>query len=219
MTLARYTGGPAGNNLQVWPARNPGSEEIPPFACVKIDGAMFRGDDQVIFNLSKADTFGAQWGHGFNGPVPLAAGGDDYGQITFGPIAVGVYDTADGTPEVGQFWGPRNGDWKLRKDTGGFRVISIATPNEYAEQRTDLVVVQQWPMLTIIGKADAIISSDTTGTISIYWRQPSPSGVVLTDTGVNLLARNRLETDIAANDWVIANWFPHYWEIVRQQAY
>lgn len=217
MTLARYTGGPAGNNLQVWPARNPGSEEIPPFACVKIDGAWFSGDDQVIFNLSKADTFGAQWGHGFNGPVPLAAGGDYYGQITFGPIAVGVYDTADGTPEPGQFWGPRSGDWKLRKDTGGFRVISIARANEYAEERTDLVVVQQWPMLNLVGKVDGAVAPTASGTVSIYWRDTS--GVTLTDTGVNISAYNRLENTIAANDWVMLVWCSWGWEIVRQQDY
>ena len=218
MTLARYTAGPAGNNLQVWPARNPGTEEIPPFACVKVDGAMFRGDDQIIFNLSKPDTFGAQWGHAFNGPRPLAVGGgDDYGQITVGPLAVGMYDTADGTPEIGQFWGPRSGDWKLRKSTGGFRVVSIATANEYPDQRTDLVVVQQWPMLHLVGKADAAIGSAASGTVSIYWRDTS--GVTLTDTTVNITAYNRLENSIAANDWVILNWFSWGWEIARQQDY
>jgi hypothetical protein len=219
MTLARYTAGPAGNNLQMWPARNPGSEEIPAFACVKIDSVLFLSDDQIVYNLSKPDTFGSQWGHAFNGPRPIAAGGNDYGHITVGPLAVGMYDTADGTPEAGQFWGPRDADWKLRKSTGGFRVLGTENQNQYSGQRTDLIVVQHWPMLTLIGKADAIISSDTTGTVSIYWRQPNPAGFTLTDTGVNISARNRLETDIAANDWTMLNWFPHGWEIVRQQAY
>ena len=218
MTLARYTAGTAGNNLQVWPARNVGTEEIPPFACVKIDGMFWGGDDQLGFNVSKPNTFGAQFGHAFNGPMPLPQTTiPSYGQITFGPVAVGVYDTADGVPTLGEHWGPRNNDWKLRKSTGGFRVVAIDNPSLYSGQRSDLMVVQPWPMLHLIGKLDSTIGSLNSGTVSIYWLD-SP-GVVLADTGVNITAYNRLHNSIATNDWVSLQWHPWGWEIIQQQDY
>jgi len=67
-------------------------------------------------------------------------------QTTFGQYGQGrffggdkglsiAYDVGEGTPAIGEMWGPRPGSWLARKDFEGFRVLSAAAGMMKAHQR------------------------------------------------------------------------------------
>jgi len=191
-------------NSQRWPVRNDSGEEIPPFACMRITGTIAMASGEIGFLVNKPNAFGAQYSHIFNGPIPIKASGTSTqinGEGTIGLAVAALYDSADGTPAFGQSWGPRDSTWKLKKNTGGFRVMDYYTP----DTANSVVVVQSVPMLSMIGKTDAPISSGTSGTVSIYWSSLGYGG--LTDTTVNVIAYNRF-ADVATGKWVSMTWYP-----------
>lgn len=55
-----------------------------------------------------------------NGPAEIASG--CYGFATRDLPTMALYDTGDGTPAVGEIWGPSNGSFKLRKAWPGYRI-------------------------------------------------------------------------------------------------
>lgn len=194
-------------NSQRWPVRNASGEEIPPFACMKIVGTREFASGEIGFYVQKPDAFGAQYSHIFNGPRSIRATGTPdqlTGEGTIGFAVAALYDSADGTPAFGESWGPRSGTWKLKKNTGGFRVV-----DGYVTGRVDttnsVVLVQPVPMLSMIGKTDSLIYSGTSGTVSIYWSSLGYGG--LTDTTVNVIAYNRF-ADVATGKWVSMTWYP-----------
>ena len=194
-------------NSQRWPVRNASGEEIPPFACMKIVGTREFSSGEIGFYVQKPDAFGAQYGHIFNGPRSISASGNSTqinGEGTIGFAVAALYDSADGTPAFGESWGPRSGTWKLKKNTGGFRVL-----DGYVTGRVDttnsVVLVQSVPMLSMIGKTDSLIYSGTSGTVSIYWSSSGSGG--LADTTVNVIAYNRF-ADVATGKWVSMTWYP-----------
>lgn len=55
------------------------------------------------------------------GPGGIPSGG--FGLATIDFPAWALYETADGTPAIGEVWGPGANSWKLRKGKQGFRVM------------------------------------------------------------------------------------------------
>lgn len=210
--MRRYNGSPAGSYLQAWPIRNVSSEEIPPYACMKIVG-YYAENDGIGFQVTKPDTFGAQWGHIFNGPRPIlsstAPGAQNLkvGEVFIGPLALAMYDDSAGEPGAYEHWGPRNNSWKLHRNTGGF-----LNHGALSGESEKLCIVQQWPMLTLIGKSEGL-TQGTSGNVSIYWS--NSDGLAAADTGVDISVYNRFET-VAAGEWVALQWMPWGWECVEQ---
>ena len=209
--MRRYGGSPAGHNLQSWPVRNNSGETIPPFACMRIVG-YYSADDAIGLQVAKPNTFGAQWGHIFNGPrpIPVPVSNGDWGEVSLGPLSLALYDDTSGDPVGGlqEHWGPRNNSWKLHPNTGGF-VNHGPAPNAGDDK---LCIVQQRPMLTLIGKSEGL-TQGIAGNVSIYWS--NTDGLAATDTGVDMLAYNRFET-VASGKWVALQWMPWGWECVEQ---
>lgn len=183
--------------------KNNTNEEIPAHAVMRITGTTKVGQEFII-NAEKPDSFGAMYVHRINGPVPVPAA--KYGICRLNGLTAALYDTADGTPAASEMWGPRNGSWKLRRDTAGFRIVSTGN--------SGIVVVVHDPQKTLLGKTDAQISMGSTGTISIHW---SGTGGSTVDTGENLTALSRYGT-IAADKMVTVLWNGWGWEVIAREC-
>lgn len=183
--------------------QNNAGEEIPAHAVVRISSTVTQ-DGRVIYQMGKPNTYGAYWAHRINGPTAVSSGG--YGICRLNGLLAASYDTADGTPAIGEIWGPRNGSWKLKKDTPGFRVVSTGA--------SGMVFVVHQPQQTVVGKTDAAHNKATTGTVSIYW---SSSGGSLTDTNEDLSAYNRYG-NVGASKFVTLNYNGWGWEIIAAEC-
>jgi hypothetical protein len=106
-----------------------------------------------------------------------------------------LYDTADGTPAFGESWGPRDATWKLKKNTGGFRVLGNA------DSTNGVVVVVSVPMMGFFGKTDAAHAKGANGTVSIYWG--SDAG---TDTTENMTSVYNLFASVSSGKNVRCEW-------------
>ena len=153
---------------------NESGEQIPAFACMRVTG-MTTVQGRNIVKVAKPNTYGSQYLHRLNGPLPVEIG--KYGICTCSPGAAALYDTADGTPAFGERWGPRDATWKLKKNTGGWAAMGNA------DTTNGIVIVQQAPMLSFHGQTDAAISKDAGGTVSIFYRS---GATAYTDTTVNM---------------------------------
>lgn len=188
--------------------RNDSGEEIPAFACLRITSSEVIEAGRVVLTAAKPNTYGAQYDHCFNGPLKVAAG--KYGLCTRSDGAVALYDSGDGSPGWGESWGPRSGTWKLKKNTGGFRIEGISSTSK------TLAIVRPFPMLRVHGQTDAAHAKDATGVVSIFYR--SASGTY-TDSGENFTnVLNSFCAITAANKDVEMVWDggngSDYWSIV-----
>lgn len=214
--------GPSAQNLRYWPVENVSGEEIPAFACMEVENvAMMLGDLSYGFRVRKPTQFGSQGQHVFNGATPIPIG--KYGVGICGDMVAALYDTSDGVPNdtntaaasYNEAVGPRAGSWKLRRNTGGFACVSYDLVDETTPD--DVIRVMSRPMLTLICKADALISKSTTGTVSIYWKTED-SGDAVTDTGVNLSIYSRY-ANIGTGKYLLAQWMPwERWEVATPEA-
>lgn len=189
--------------------RNDSGEEIPAFACMRCTGLALIDDGSVVLKMAKPNTYGAQFGHYFNGPIKIASG--LYGLCTRSPAAAAVYDSVDGTPAFGEQWGPRSGTWKLKKNTGGFEVLGVTNTTD------KIVCVHPAPMLTVHGVTDAAVSKNGNVGVSVYVKT-STTYPYYTDTGEFVPASNSFG-DIPSGRDVVCRWEANdgsngYWEII-----
>jgi hypothetical protein len=106
--------------------------------------------------------------------VMHSKGGAAQGVGPWGPGRfLALYDSADGTPAENEIWGPRSGTFKLKLNTGGFRVIKVYDSTNH------LVIVEAVPFTELTGTANADIASGAAGTVSILYRS---SSTAFTDT-------------------------------------
>jgi hypothetical protein len=141
---------------------NANAGQIPAYAIVRVTGVSSVEAGRVVLTVDQPNAFGCQSNCFVNGPVPVSAG--QYGYCTRSGPMVALYDPADGTPAFGDAWGPRNGTWKLKKNTGGFFCLGAPT-----NASLGLALFAPLPMLTVRGKtAAAAINKGASGTINIY---------------------------------------------------
>jgi hypothetical protein len=188
--------------------RNDSAEQIPAFGVVRLTGIVVLEPGRVVLTVDKPDTFGCQHRCAINGPVPINAG--KLGTLTREPLVPALFDTADGTPAFGEAWGPREGSWKLRKNTGGF--VIVGTTNATA----GLALVEPAPLLSLTGKTDAVIGKGGTGTVSIYTGTLGAE----TDSGENLPVVYNRFADVATSKWVRCAWNAESngWELVAAEC-
>src|SRR3990167_10117675 len=139
--------------------RNDSGEEIPAFGIIRLTGVALPETGELVYTGDKPNTYGSQYSHAINSDAIVPDNG--YGKCTLTFPAVAVYDSADGTPAFGEQWGPRNATWKLKKNTGGFRVLGVSNSD------LKLVLVTQDPFLRFRGVTDGAIAAGADGTVSI----------------------------------------------------
>jgi hypothetical protein len=97
--------------------RNASGEDIPPFSILRITGAEnFQGAIRFIVGKPNATQ---QTAYLVNGPETVRATKDGR-CTTLTQADYLAYDTADGSPSVGDSYGAQNGQWTAKKDVPGF---------------------------------------------------------------------------------------------------
>jgi len=187
--------------------RNDSAESVPPFGIIRLTGSITRRR-QTVLKAEQSNTYGSQFLHAINGPQKISA--SKYGLCTLDFPAIARYDDSDGSPAFGEAWGPRNGDWKLRKSTAGFQIIGM--PDSTAK----VVLVARSPMLSFVGKTDAAINKGNSGTISIF------AGALggETDTTVNMSGIYNRFANVGSGKWVRCHWNhdAQKWEMVSAEC-
>lgn len=175
--------------------RNDAGSTAPAGGILRITGFV-TDDEEPYFTIDQSNTFGSQYNHGVNDDFDVESG--DYGRFCLGAMAPALYDSADGTPAWGELWGPRSGSWKLKKNTGGFRVKSASYVGAAANYRT---LVMPEPFIRFHGVTDAAIAKDASGTISIYYGTGAG-----TDSTVNMISVYNSYGDVAISKDVECLW-------------
>ena len=188
--------------------RNDAAEQIPAYGAIRITGVAVVEPGRVILTAAKPNTFGCRELGALNGPVPVAAGKKGLG--TRAGLAPALYEPADGVPAVGEKWGPRDGGWTLRKNTGGYCVMGVTNV------AAGLVLVQPAPMRMFVGKTDAAHSKGATGTISI-WAGPLGGE---SDTTADMTGVYNRFANVASGKWVRCEWNEegNQWELTAAEC-
>lgn len=179
--------------------RNASGLLIPSFGVLQITGSEIAGVGRNILTVTRPDgTAGAVYA--INGLIPIAVG--QKGRCTLDFPTLAAYDTGDGTPAIGQFWGPKSGQFTLAKGMPGFSISGTA-----ANERV-FVTLETGGI--IIGKTDASHAKSATGTISVY-------SDTSTDTGVNITATN-LFADLESGKWVSVALINGVWYLIAGEC-
>ena len=167
--------------------RNDAGSTAPAGGILRVTG--YNNDaEEPFLTIDQPNTFGAQYNHAINDDFDVASG--EYGYCCLGQIVPALYDSADGTPAFGELWGPRASTWKLKKNTGGFRVRSTSTAGVSGDFRT---LIYPEPFLYFRGVAAESITENTAGNVTVYIRTGATS---YTSTSVTLSVLNDLDVNI-----------------------
>jgi hypothetical protein len=115
-------------------------------------------------------------------------------------MAPALYDSDDGTPAYNQRWGPQNGTWKLKLNTGGYRTRKAPDSTNFT------VIISPDPFVWFRGTANADISSHAAGTASIYYRADATNYTDTTADTPSGSVFNGLDDTVTSGSWVICNW-------------
>ena len=172
------TGG-GDSSPQVVRFRNDDTTDAPAFGVMQITGAVIDATSgERVVTVIQPNKFGCQYDVLVNGAEPVTPGELGNAQLLGGPVAA-LYNVGDGTPAQGEIWGPRAGDWLLRKDTGGFEICGNPSGGS--------VMVNHAPWLTFVGVAVTAFAANASGTVRIYMGANGSE----TDTGVTMSVWNR----------------------------
>ncbi len=155
------------------------SADSPTLKAIK---ALSTGQRPIYVNISGAD-------------IPVGSIGDCRWDSM--PVQV-AYTAGDGTPAVGEIWGPAKATYLIRKGLPGFKVV--AAP---ASGLVTCIIDQAPPVYH--GKLDDILNPGDVATMSIYWW----NGSAWADTTINeeVYAPPYFTSGtIAAAKWVRAEW-------------
>jgi hypothetical protein len=175
---------------------NKSSETAPAYAVMRITGLETAGidaaglDEQpLVVKVDKPNSV-ANRQLLINGPIAVPAG--KYGRGTLDLPAWILYDTASGTPSLGDSWGPKNGAWKLSIHRPGFTVVGGAVAAD------EVVYCERENTPIYLGKTDAAITQGTSGTVSVW--AGTPAGIA--DTTDNIASCFSRFMDLASGAWV-----------------
>jgi hypothetical protein len=140
---------------------NQNAGSIPAYGVVRVTGVSIVEAGRVVLTVDQPNTYGCQANCFINGPVAVSPG--QYGYCTRSGALVALYDTADGTPALGDAWGPRSGTWKLKKNAGGFFCLGPPTNSGLG-----LALFAPLPMLSFRGQPTADVTAGSSGTVNVY---------------------------------------------------
>lgn len=135
---------------------NTTNENAPGGALLRITGMT----DDGVYQVAKpsADNQGQLL---INGPIALLAG--DQGIAAFETPFPAVYESGDGTPAIGETWGAKSGEWKLRKGYTGFVILSTTNGNGLVDVVRYTAPTSPPPPLTTGNSTGAISGSTASG--------------------------------------------------------
>lgn len=171
---------------------NNSGEDVPAFGIMRIVSATTLGE-AIVYEIGKPNSTFERF-YLVNGPTTLA-------QSAYGPgyyldrEGRALYDSADGTPAYGQWWGPYPSSWKLRRHMYGFRILGDANTTSTHVRCTQHIV-----MTGVLGKTDASHAKSATGTVSVW------KGDHSADSGANISSVYNSFANVATTKWVKVDW-------------
>ena len=110
--------GPVERDIRWWPVRNNSGEEIPPFAVMRISGEETVGG-RTRFIVAKPDSTFRRKGYLINSPFAIGIGKSGSGtrDTTY------ALCSSSASPVRDQWWGAKDGEWKLFQHRPGFLVL------------------------------------------------------------------------------------------------
>jgi hypothetical protein len=151
-------------------------------------------DGAVLWKVEKPGTEFARF-YLVNGPDTVSTN-DLYGTGSFVDLPDRVlYDSADGTPERGQVWGPYPSSWKLRRHMYGFRIEGDPDTTD-----THVRCTQHYVTTGVLGKTDASHAKSATGTVSVW------KGDHSADSTANISSVYNSFAAVATTKWVKVDW-------------
>ena len=158
------------SDIRWLPFRNDSGETAPAFGVMRITGAV-AVEGQTVITIAKPNT---AFANVLVAPFVLINAGFDvadgaYGSGTLDLPTFALYDSADGTPNVGEAWGPENGSWKLNRKRIGFLTLGgLTTDNRVGVVRSVVGTVVR------IGKLVTALSAGGTATMNLWDASPGP---------------------------------------------
>ncbi len=197
-----YIAGEQGPATPLW-LNDSGPTLCPAYGCINLNGEHTDSSRGIpLYVGERPSTYGSQEQHAFNGEYDVDEGA--WGEIQQGNEFIARYKPSDFTqldPIVGEYIGPRSGEWELRRYTEGFEVMSVV------DSDTDFLVrVRRKPFVEFRGKASAAINSAATGSVLIHYRS---SATAYSSTGVSVTVLNALDQAVAINAWVQCQYAPY----------
>lgn len=189
--------------------QNDSTEEIPPFACMKVTGAT-EVNGRAFVVVAKPDGDGGPFlFNNFRTVQP-----DAYGAAQSTPVVKVGYLT--GSPGAGQRWGPNSDSWLLEYQGTDTSVLAYGSLQDDPGDKILLgnpVFPEEFVMR--IGKADSTISYDNSGTVSL-WDASSDT----TDNVTAHLDWMHGDANISSGKEVLIAWFPleGLWRIIGAEC-
>lgn len=140
---------------------NSSGETVPAFGIMRIVAATTLGDE-VVYEIGKQATELQRWML-VNGEDEILNGSNGTGYF-LDLAGRALYDSADGTPAVGQVWGPYPSSWKLRRHMYGFRIEGDANTTD-----THVRCTQHW-VTHVFGKTNGAYSKGATNAALSVWK-------------------------------------------------
>jgi hypothetical protein len=214
--MPRTPGYAAQNRVLIY---NGGEESIPPFAVVKPSASHWSHNLLALQVAQPDETFVQKYY--INGPTKVGADAGYGAAIAEGEWPHWAqYDDSAGTPEYGQVWGPKPGQWTLAPQRPGFMIVG--QPQTIGS--LNLVAVRPYKVTELWVKLNAPLAQG--GKLSnqpIYSGQPAgetdggeaESGLVLSTLYDRLIdPDSESGWELPADAWVLAQWIDGYWYAV-----
>ena len=176
--------------------RNDASSTAPAWGILRITGFITDPEESYL-TVDQPNAFGCQDLVAVNTGLDVQSGSNKYGYCFVGGLMPALYDSGDGTPQIGEFWGPRSGSWKLRKNTGGFRVRGIANST------LKTAAVLSFPMTSVRGKFATDLAPDTSDDMTVW---VGDYGSEAEQTGQTVSVRNASSCTITGGELARATW-------------
>jgi hypothetical protein len=176
--------------------KNGASEEIPPGAVMAISSVQDRDGQAVVTVIKPTATFARQYL--VNSPIAIANNSSAEGYVGFLEDGGYVYYNS-GTPATGEEWGVTSGQWYLTQNRPGFVVTNETT----TFNSKNLVWAKGYLVQQVLGKPNAGISLNNSGTINIYGGTPGSEAT----TSLTVSAFYKTGPDaLTTSNWVTVGW-------------
>lgn len=183
--------------------RNDSGEVIPPFALLRITGLTLIQNQRVLTVNKPNDTFNRYYAVNGGAKVGIAK----LGECTMSRVCLVRTEAGAG---LGTY-GARSGQWGLEPSRPGF--TSIATHGRSSQP--NVVLAMQEPVSTLFGKTDAIITNDSSGTVSVHFSgSANPSEY---NVSASLHWMNNGES-VGASKEVMLQWIDGLWKITGAEC-
>lgn len=197
--LSQFYNLPADDCCCWLPFRNDSGEEVPANGVMAVTGIAVVNGTKYLTIEKPGSTFYRQYA--VNGPKKIADEGYGHCALT-DCLQWALYYESDGTPAIGEGWGPKPSSWFLHKHWPGYRIVGGETgTNPKARVR---VVWTGFDKLNAksdsdVDEFDEDTSTAGSGTASVYYKNASN---VLTDTAWNVTFWSTMGS-VASGDWML----------------